>query len=181
VRQAVAKRSFLEAVRFFTVTAIAAADARVAAYHSKYVFSTWRPVSAIPLGNGVGFPADATWRTAIPMPSHPEYPSGTPSTGTAYAEALWLLTRKDKATFTLTSYTVPGDTRTYKSYSDAAIEQSVSRVYGGIHYRFSVAASAPLGTGVARVAYQYIYGSQAKLASGSASAKNFVKYETALP
>lgn len=34
------------------MTAAAGMDARVACFDAKYFYSTWRPVTAIPVGNG---------------------------------------------------------------------------------------------------------------------------------
>lgn len=179
VRQVVAKRSFIEAVRFFAVTAIAGADARVAGWDTKFTYSTWRPVSSIPLGNGVGFPADPSWTSFIATPSHPEYISGHTSAGAAYAEALWLLTGKDKVTITITppaAINLPA--RTYTSFSEANLENAVSRIYGGVHFRFSNVEAAPLGVGVGRAAYQFIYGQGAKIASQSQGPKILELYGT---
>lgn len=181
VRQVVAKRNFLDAVRFFAVTAIAGADARVAAWDTKYFYystSGWRPVTSIPLGNSVGWPADAAYTSFITTPAHPEYISGHTSAGAAYAEALALLLGKDKVSFTITSYTLPGDTRTYKSFVEANLQNAVSRIYGGVHFRFSNVYAAPLGVNVGRAAYQFVYGSAAKLSSQGLNPKTLDQYET---
>lgn len=135
-------------------------------------------MTSIPLGNSVGFPADAAWTSFITTPSHPEYISGHTSAGAAYAEALALLLGKDKVSFTITSYTLPGETRTYSSFVQANLQNAVSRVYGGVHFRFSNVYAAPLGVQVGRSAYSFIYGSAAKLSSQGLSAKTLDQYET---
>jgi hypothetical protein len=49
------------------------------------------------------------------------------------------------AAFTTTSPTLPGVTRSYTSFSQAAAEGGRSRVYGGIHYEFANLAGARAG------------------------------------
>lgn len=167
VQQVVAKRKFLDAVRYFAVTSIAAADARIAVWDSKYAYSTWRPVTAIPLGNSVNFAVDPFYASLIPTPPHPEYASGHTVTGAAVAEALLLLMGQNKFTYTITSYTLGDEVRTYNNFVAANVENAESRILGGVHFRFSNVAAVPLGIDVGRVAYQYIYGQNAKVASGS--------------
>lgn len=42
----------LDASRTYAMAATAALDSRVASFDAKYHYSTWRPLTAIPLGNG---------------------------------------------------------------------------------------------------------------------------------
>jgi hypothetical protein len=41
-----------------------------------------------------------------------------------------------------------GMQRDFRSFRDAAAEASISRLYGGIHYRFSIDAGAVIGKNV---------------------------------
>jgi hypothetical protein len=56
--------------------------------------------------------------------------------------------------FTVTSVTLPGVTRRFKSFSQAAREAGMSRVFGGIHFLHAVddgwAAGERVGRHVAR-------------------------------
>jgi len=103
VQQVVAKRKFLDAVRYFAITSIAVADARIVVWDSKYAYSTWRPVTSIPLGNSVNFTVDPLYASFIPTPPHPEYASLHTVTGAAVAEALFLLTGQNKFSYTITT------------------------------------------------------------------------------
>ena len=126
----------------------------------------------------MGFPADPAWTSFLNTPSFPEYVSAHTTAGAAYAEALWLLTGKDKATFSVSSYTLPSEVRTYSSYFVANLENAVSRIYGGVHYRFANVFAGPQGIDVARVAYQFIYGTGAKIASQHQVSKMLGLYTT---
>jgi hypothetical protein len=42
----------LDATRLYAMASVAGVDARVCAFDAKYHYSNWRPVTAIPLGNG---------------------------------------------------------------------------------------------------------------------------------
>jgi hypothetical protein len=44
--------SLVAAAKTFAVVTTAMADGRIAVWDSKYYFNAWRPVTAIPLGNG---------------------------------------------------------------------------------------------------------------------------------
>lgn len=42
----------LDASRIYAMAAVSGLDSRVASFDAKYHYSTWRPLTAIPLGNG---------------------------------------------------------------------------------------------------------------------------------
>lgn len=46
------KKDIVESTKLFAATAAAAADARIAMWDTKYTYLLWRPITAIPLGNG---------------------------------------------------------------------------------------------------------------------------------
>jgi MYXO-CTERM domain-containing protein len=144
-----------ENARFFGQLALALADARIATWNAKYKYGFWRPVTSInsPLddGNPDTTPdAEGDWLPLLETPNHPEYPSGHSATGAAGATVLaaWF---GDKHSFAVTSETLVGAayTRSFTSFSDAAQENADSRIYGGIHYRFSNDAGLGLGEKVA--------------------------------
>jgi hypothetical protein len=55
----------------------------------------------------------------------------------------------DRQTFTITSPTLPGVTRSYSRFSDAAMEEGESRIYCGIHFRSAMNAGLLQGEAVA--------------------------------
>jgi PAP2 superfamily len=141
--------------RFFGQLSLAIADSRVAVWNAKYEYGLWRPVTSInsPLddGNPDTTPdPEGDWAPLLETPNHPEYVSGHSATGAAGAEVLadWF---GDNNSFAVTSETLVGAayTRSFTRFSDAAQENANSRIYGGIHYRFSNEAGLALGKKVA--------------------------------
>jgi MYXO-CTERM domain-containing protein len=144
-----------ENARLFGQLALALADARIATWNAKYKYGFWRPVTSINSQLDDGNPdtspdPEGDWLPFLETPNHPEYPSGHSATGAAGAAVLaaWF---GDKSSFAVTSETLVGAafTRSFTSFSDAAQENADSRIYGGIHYRFSNEAGLSLGEKVA--------------------------------
>jgi hypothetical protein len=146
-----------ENARFFGQLSLALADSRVATWHAKYKYGLWRPVTSInsPVddGNAATTPdPEGDWLPLLETPNHPEYISGHSATGAAGATVLarWF---GDDNSFAVTSETLVGAafTRSFTKFSDAAQENAESRIYGGIHYRFSNEAGLELGEDVAEL------------------------------
>jgi membrane-associated phospholipid phosphatase len=131
---------------------VALADAAIAAWDTKYEYDTWRPVHAIPQADTDGNPGtapDVDWQPLLITPPHPDYVSGHSTFSSAAAHVLAAQFGDDTA-FATTSPTLPGVTRSYTSFSQAASEAGASRIYGGIHTRNANAAGAELGRNVAQ-------------------------------
>jgi hypothetical protein len=78
---------------------------------------------------------EPTWTSFIQTPPFPEYTSGHSTVSSTAAEILTSVFG-DGYAFTDSSeleYNLP--VRSFKSFREAASEASISRVYGGIHYR----------------------------------------------
>src|SRR5438105_12814293 len=117
--------------RLFALLNIAMADAAICAWDAKYTFNFWRPVTAIRSAGG----ADATWSSYIGTPPFPDYVSGHSTFSGAASTVLAMFYGTDYISFTTGSDFLPGVTRTFSSFSAAADEAAVSRLYGGIHFR----------------------------------------------
>jgi len=117
--------------RLFALLNIAMADAAICAWDAKYTFDFWRPVTAIRSAGG----ADATWSSYIGTPPFPDYVSGHSTFSGAASTVLAMFYGTDYISFTTGSDFLPGVTRTFSSFSAAADEAAVSRLYGGIHFR----------------------------------------------
>lgn len=128
-----------KAARLFALVAMAEADANIGCFDGKYFYHFWRPITAIRLGDNDGNPntvGDASWDVfAPPTPPVPDYPSNHSVNGGAGAEVLKNFFGTDNIPFDATSLTLPGVTRHYNSFSQAAIENALSRVYVGYHFR----------------------------------------------
>ncbi|MEO1041422.1 MAG: Ig-like domain-containing protein [Pseudomonadota bacterium] len=130
---------------------VAMADAGIAAWDAKYTYGFWRPEDAIAEADTDGNDAtvqDEDWRPLITAPAHPEYVSGH---STFSGAAATVLTDRygDNFSFEATSRGLPGVTRSYSSFDEAAEEAGRSRIYGGIHYEFSNQDGLTLGDDVA--------------------------------
>ncbi|WP_374090612.1 Ig-like domain-containing protein [Methylomicrobium lacus] len=138
-------------VRLFAQLNVALADAAIAGWDAKYTYGLWRPETAIQNaefdGNSETSDDDA-WRPLLITPAHPEYVSGHSTFSAAAATILADAFGNDTA-FSTTSATLPGVTRDFTSFSQAAEEAGRSRIYGGIHYEFTNQAGNVLGEQVA--------------------------------
>ena len=127
--------------RLFALLNIAMADAAISAWDAKYAFSSWRPVTAIRNGSIDGNAAtagDPAWSSLIINPPFPEYVSGHSTFSAAAATVLAMFYGSDEIAFLTTSDFLPGVTRHFPGFSAAAAEAAMSRLYGGIHFRFSI-------------------------------------------
>jgi hypothetical protein len=133
--------------RILALMAFAVADADIVVFEAKYRFRFWRPYTAIRRAGEDGNRAtdsDEDWLPLLwPQPGEepprflippiPEYPSAAAITSSAAAEVL-ARTLGDRHAFAATSTPLPGVTRHFTSFSQAARETRLSRVYGGIHF-----------------------------------------------
>jgi hypothetical protein len=123
----------------YALTAIALYDAFIVCWDEKYRSNVVRPVTVI---NEV---LDKGWQPFLQTPPFPEYTSGH-STITAAAATVLTKLYGDKFAFQDTSdLRYIGMQRHFNSFLEAAAEASISRVYGGIHYRNSVDQGAIQG------------------------------------
>jgi hypothetical protein len=124
--------------RLFALLNAAMADAAICAWDAKYRFNFWRPVTAIRNGDSDGNPltaGDSAWGSFIATPPFPDYVSGHSTFSGAAARVLALFFGTDRVAFSSRSDFLPGVVRHFSSFSAAAAEAAISRLYGGIHYR----------------------------------------------
>lgn len=125
-----AKADFATTVAAYTETSIALFDGFISCWDEKYRSNYVRPETAINKYLG------EEWRPFIQTPPFPSYTSGHATTSAAAAEVMthWF---GDKLSFTDTSSLEFGiESRKINSFREAAKEAAMSRLYGGIHYRF---------------------------------------------
>ena len=146
------KLTLAENARLFALLNMAEMDAGIAVWDAKYHYNFWRPVTAIPRaaedGNDATAP-DPKWLPLLPTPAHPEYPSGHSGFSGAGAVVLASVFGGDAAEFTAHSDSVPDAERHFHSFRACAAECGLSRIYAGIHYRFSVEDGEAIGRQVA--------------------------------
>lgn len=142
------KLSLVETARLFALLNVALTDAGIACWDAKYHYNFWRPVTAIIRGNEDGNAGTAPrpdWQALLNTPPHPEYPSGHSAFSGAAVAVLSATFGTDTISFTVHSDALPGVKRTFTSLRACAEECGQSRVYGGIHYRFSCEDGLSLG------------------------------------
>lgn len=129
-----------QAARAFALVNFAMADAYIAGFAAKYEFRFWRPVTAIQNAASDGnkrTEPDPAWQPFQVTPPVPDYPSTHALVGSAAAEVLICLFG-DRIRFETTSLTLPGVSRSFYGFSDAAEENGESRVLAGIHFPHAV-------------------------------------------
>jgi len=114
-------------------------DAFIACWHEKYLSNRIRPVTII---NEV---LDPTWRPVLQTPPFPEYVSGHSVVSSAAAQILTRIfgDNYDFIDDTEVEFGIPR--RSFPSFKHAANEASISRLYGGIHFRDAIDQGIWLG------------------------------------
>ena len=126
-----------ENARMFALLNLGMADAAINCWNVKYETEFWRPFAAIREADSAGNAAivqDPSWLPLITTPNFPSFTSGHSTFSGAAATILGSLFG-DSTPFTTTSEGV-ANSRSFGSFSEAANEAALSRLYGGIHYSF---------------------------------------------
>ena len=138
------------AAEAYAKMSIAMHEATILAWKGKYGFRVLRPASYIQEH------INRQWQPLIATPPHPEFPAAHATFSTAAATALCSLLGEHCAV-TDVSYTDIGmQKRHYASLRDVAREAGLSRLFGGIHYRYSIEQGALLGESAANWVSQTI-------------------------
>jgi hypothetical protein len=147
--------TLLERARLFAVLNTAMADTIVASFESKYHYRFWRPVTAIHAAETDGNPhtaPDPAWEPLLTTPPIPDYPSTHAALGGAAETVLIWFFHGDEHTFTLPTTMVKEfpalQPRTFHRISDAAVENALSRLFVGIHFRAACLAGLQQGRDV---------------------------------
>jgi membrane-associated phospholipid phosphatase len=117
-----------DAARVLAVLNVAASDAVIACFEAKYHYWSIRPSQA---------DTSIALADSVQLPNFPSYPSGHACSAGAFDAALGHFFPDQRAEFTR-----------------IAEEQAMSRLYGGIHYRFDDDTGLELGRTVARYAVE---------------------------
>jgi hypothetical protein len=157
-----------ENARLFGLLNLAMADGYIGSWETKYHYNFWRPITAIRMGDTDDNPATEAvldWtplQWTYPMPDHD---SGHAVQGGVAAEILKQVFGTDNIAFSACSTTVgAGGTcsdpnpviRSYSSFSQAADENALSRIYVGIHFRRAVEEGVRHGRKIAEYALHQV-------------------------
>lgn len=127
-----------------TLVALGMADAFISCWNNKYRYNRVRPVTAIKKL------LDRSWNPLLQTPPFPEYTSGH---SVVSATASVILTHVFGEGFSFTDDTeqefgLPA--RTFQSFTHAAKEAAISRLYGGIHFRDAIENGVKEGEQIGR-------------------------------
>lgn len=168
------KNTLEENVKLFALANYAMADVIIAAWDTKYFYNFWRPIVGIRLGSALT-PADPNW---LPLgspadnagtdftPPFPGYVSGHSVLGSAAFETLRLFYKTDSLPFKFqsdefngktvdsnTGEARPERTRHYQTFTQAEMENYLSRIYIGVHWRIDQEEGKIMGRRVAKLSY----------------------------
>lgn len=145
-----ASNNLWENARLFALLNMALADGYIATFAAKYQHNFWRPVTAIQEAETDGNPAtvaDRNWNPLAVTPPIPDHDSGHSVQGGAAAEVLERFFGDSRFSFRTCSTSLAEGSRcqdpspvfrSFRSFSDAADENGVSRIYVGYHFRYAV-------------------------------------------
>jgi hypothetical protein len=123
----------------YAYTSLALFESFLSCWDEKYRSSYIRPVTAVneSVENG--------WLPYLQTPPFPEYTSGHSTISACSATVLTALFGDGFGFQDTSDLKYIGMERHFNSFNEAAAEASVSRIYGGIHYRFTADISAAQG------------------------------------
>ena len=127
-----------KAAEVYAKTGIGMKDGPIITFRSKFHYNLLRPITYIRQH------IDATWNSLLPSPAYPEYTSGLVSNVAPVMQVL--ITEFGDIAVTDKTYTWRGlPARHFNTLSEMLKEASDSRIYAGIHYRFTQDISVEMG------------------------------------
>lgn len=144
------RSSMVRSMEVYSLTAFALFDAFTSCWTEKYRAVLIRPVTYI------NRYIDAKWEPLLQTPPFPEHSGGHSTITAAAAEVLTHYFGDNKAFVDHTEEEFELPARAFKSLREAAQEASISRVYGGIHYRRGCDAGNAHGTKIGQYIVQKV-------------------------
>jgi membrane-associated phospholipid phosphatase len=126
------KKDELETAKAFALASMAIFDGFISTWEEKFTSKTVRPVTVIREY------LNSEWNPYLQTPPFPEYTSGHSVISAAAATVLSTVFGRNTSFTDTTELKYLGLKRTFSSIEAAANEVSMSRMYGGIHYRAAV-------------------------------------------
>lgn len=138
----------MQTAEILSKLAITIADSFISCWEAKYHYNKIRPETII------NHYIDKDWRPLLQTPYFPEYPSGHSVVSSAAAVILTSLIRDNYAFTDSTEVDFGLQPRKFGSFNAAADEASISRLYGGIHFRDAIINGQEEGRKIASLALQ---------------------------
>mmetsp|Transcript_20466 Transcript_20466/g.33644 ORF Transcript_20466/g.33644 Transcript_20466/m.33644 type:complete len:551 (+) Transcript_20466:208-1860(+) len=163
--------TLLQKSQILAQVSTAMADVGIVAWDVKYKVQRWRPATALVYGGlfntseAYAQYIDTTFKALLPVPAHPEYPSGHSASAGAAIGVLTAWFGDNSTAFTTYGESegiladdgvtvihpgVANVSRVYKSLKKAGQDVGLSRVQGGIHYQYSADEGLSLGTSLGK-------------------------------
>lgn len=131
-----------DALELYVKLGVAVNEAFISAFRLKYKFNFIRPITYIHRY------IDPQFNTRIASPPFPEFPSGHSFQSGASTEVMKSIFSDSISITDSTNYNrmdIDGAPRTYTSLTEMSEEVSISRLYGGIHFKESLDISLAYG------------------------------------
>jgi PAP2 superfamily len=145
--------STAESARLFALLNLTFADGVIAFYDAKYTYNFWRPVTSIREAATDANPEtlpDPDWLPEVGNTTpDPAYPGAHAVISAAGASVLISILGKNHFDFTVTSEVLAGVDRSFKSFSAAGEEATLSRIFAGVHFRSDLTTGQKLGREIA--------------------------------
>ncbi len=126
----------------YALTAVSLADGFISCWDEKYRSNVIRPETLI------NRYIDESWTPLLQTPPFPEYPSGHSVISTAASVTLTSLFGDNFSFADSTEVRFGLPVRNFNSFSEAAEEAAISRLYGGIHYMPAITEGVKQGQAV---------------------------------
>ena len=126
------KKNDLEVAKAFALTSLAIFDGFISTWEEKFTSKTIRPITVIREN------IESEWNPYLQTPPFPEYTSGHSVISAAAATVLSSVFGSNTSFTDTTELKYLGMKRSFSSIKAAANEVSMSRMYGGIHYRAAI-------------------------------------------
>ncbi|GAB4015347.1 vanadium-dependent haloperoxidase [Spirosoma koreense] len=153
------KLNMMRTVEAYALTSFALSDGFISCWDEKYRTKTIRPETVI------NKYIDPKWTPFLQTPPFPEYPSGHSVISTAAATVLTELMGNNIAFTDSTEFKYGHGVRSFTSFRQAADEASISRMYGGIHYRSALVNGQTEGEQVGKWVIEKIHARKTTVAS----------------
>lgn len=149
-----------DSARLFALVGLAAADAAIAVWDSKYFYNFWRPSTAIVEGDNDPnhhTDGDIEWKALVTDPPYPDYVSGANGLTAAFTGMLRLFFATDEMRFSVKNPepSLVSQERHFDRFSEAADEVVEARILVGIHFRFADEEARRLGNRVAQWTFMH--------------------------
>lgn len=129
----------VEAAQAYALASSAIFDAIINCWKSKYEYQYIRPITVIHES------LDQNWQPFLQTPPFPEHPSGHSAISAAAATVLTQCFGDNFSFEDTSNFQYIGMKRNFQSFLQAADEASISRLFGGIHFRTGIDAGAIQG------------------------------------